>query len=249
MNNKPPRGGRDLFADALCDYFYNGRASLYTERDDGLRTREDVSWYFTSFRNFPPFERQALKFARGRVLDVGCGAGRHSLYLQRRGFDVVGIDRSPRIVELARRRGVRDVRVADVCRKLPFDAGEFETVFLFGNNLGICGTVPRFRRMLRELYRVTLAHANILATTRVLNRASIKDNRYISRNLRKGRPAGQVRMRLERKGNYGPWFELLLFEPSELHAIAGEEGWALEHVFTESVTEGYAVVLKKTRKR
>ena len=65
----------DLFADALWQYHKTGRATLVMERDDGYLGREDVSWYFTTPREFPSHEKAALGFARGRVLDVGCGAG------------------------------------------------------------------------------------------------------------------------------------------------------------------------------
>src|SRR5450759_5349228 len=122
----------DLFSDALWQYHETGRADLRVERDDGYRAREDISWYFTAPREFPSHEKAALKFARGRVLDLGCGAGRHALYLQRRGVRVTAVDASPRIVELARARGVKDARVANACGALPFRDGEFDTVVLFG---------------------------------------------------------------------------------------------------------------------
>jgi SAM-dependent methyltransferase len=45
----------------------------------------------------------ALALAPGtRVLDVGCGPGRHALALARRGFEVVGVDHSPEFLALAR---------------------------------------------------------------------------------------------------------------------------------------------------
>lgn len=44
----------------------------------------------------------------GPVADLGCGPGAHALALARRGYDVVGVDGSPRMVEVARARAVRD---------------------------------------------------------------------------------------------------------------------------------------------
>jgi len=155
----------NLFAEALWRFYETGHADLWIERDDGYLHREDASWYFTTARAFPEHERAALQFAVGRVLDIGCGAGRHSLYLQRRGLSVTALDLSPRIIELARTRGVRDVRVADALARLPFRAGEFDTVILFGNNLGIGGTEPKLRALLRELHRVTSPRGRILGAS------------------------------------------------------------------------------------
>ena len=63
--------------------------------------------------------------APGPVADLGCGPGAHTLALARRGYDVVGVDGSPRMVELARTRAVRDrsdatFDVHDVGAPLPF---------------------------------------------------------------------------------------------------------------------------------
>lgn len=238
----------DLFADALWQYYRAGRADLRNERDDGCCGIEDIAWYLTAYREFPRFEKQALKFARGRVLDVGCGAGRHSLYLQRRGLRVTAIDSSPRLVELARTRGVKDARVANACGKMPFRDGAFDTVVLFGNNLGICGTLPRFRRMLRELHRITSPRGRILATTRQPSTTNPQHRSYLKQNLARGRAIGQIRVRLVYRGERGAWFELLLLSPTDVLQIAANERWELARVFPgENFEQGYSVVLEKRR--
>ncbi len=236
----------DLFADALWQYYKKGHAGLRYERDDGYRGREDISWYFTPARQFPRYEKAALNYARGRVLDVGCGAGRHALYLQRRGIRVTAIDLHPRIVALARARGVKDARVVNACGRLPFRDGEFDTVVLFGNNLGLCGAVLRLRRMLRELHRITSPRGRVLATTRQPSTTNPAHRRYLSRNLERGRAIGQVRFRQVFRGQRGGWIELLLVSPTDLMQIAAKEEWELVHVFSfENFENGYSVVMEK----
>ena len=81
--------------------------------------RESVAW--ERRRNEPPHrelvERTAGELANvvappGPVADLGCGPGAHALALARRGYDVVGVDGSPRMVQVARRRAARDAAVA-----------------------------------------------------------------------------------------------------------------------------------------
>jgi SAM-dependent methyltransferase len=237
--------GMDLFAQALVQLYQTGRTRLGIERDDGYRDTDDLTWYLTSFRQFPPYEKQALKYARGRILDAGCAAGRHSLYLQKRGFDVTAFDVSPRMVELARERGVKDVRCADLSRRLPFRKSEFDTVILFGNNLGLGGTIPRFRQMLRELHRITSPQGRILATTRQPCTTDPRQRAYLRRNLALHRDIGQVRLRLLWEKKRGPWFDLLLLAPTDLMQLALPEGWELKQVFTNDLDQGYAAVLEK----
>jgi SAM-dependent methyltransferase len=85
---------------------------------------------------WPTRHRQAIRYAQGRVLDVGCGAGRHALYLQRKGLDVLGIDTSPLAVAVCRRRGLKNVRLMSVNQIGP-GLGTFSTVLMLGNNFGL----------------------------------------------------------------------------------------------------------------
>ena len=111
-----------------------------------------------------------------------------------------------------------DTRRVDACAQMPFADSEFETVILFGNNLGICGTPSKVSRMLRELHRITTPNGLILGTTLMLTLSDPIDRVYIQRNIAAGRPAGQVRLRLGLDDKVGPWFNLLLFTPTGLDA-------------------------------
>jgi len=111
------------------------------ERDDGFISASTMGpkLYLAPFRRWPSHHRRAMRYARGRVLDVGAGAGRVSLHLQEGGQDVVAIDNSPGAIAVCRRRGVREARVT------AFDAvdeslGTFNTIVLLGNNFGLFGT-------------------------------------------------------------------------------------------------------------
>jgi SAM-dependent methyltransferase len=81
--------------------------------------------YFAQFKDWRPVERRAIRYVRGRVLDVGCGAGRAMLHLQKRGLEVVGIDNSPAVMEACRLRGATNAHVMPIDR-VSLDLGTFE---------------------------------------------------------------------------------------------------------------------------
>jgi SAM-dependent methyltransferase len=66
---------------------------------------------------------------RGRVLDLGSGGGRVLIHLQNRGFDAVGIERSPLIARISRRRGERNVKVMSI-EEIDPKIGMFDTVVM-----------------------------------------------------------------------------------------------------------------------
>lgn len=109
------------------------------ERDDGwIGLSQGAALYFAPRRDWTPLQRELVARARGRVLDVGCGAGRCALHLQERGLRVVGIDVSPLAVRTCRLRGVRDARVLSVTG-ISKRLGRFDTVLMMGHNLGLLG--------------------------------------------------------------------------------------------------------------
>lgn len=235
----------DPFGDALMRFFETGRGAYTYTRSDGRRDKENAAVYFTNYAEFPRFEKQALKFARGHVLDIGCGAGRHALYLQRKGHHVTGIDSSPQVAAIASARGVRNVHVASVCKRLPFQSGAYDTILLFGNNLGICGSHEGVAKMLRELARVTKPNARILTTTRNPGTFDAKHRAYWNKELAAGNEFGVARYCIEFEGKK-KWVSLLLLAPSELMELAWKTGWQVQGIFGDGhADEGYAAVLEK----
>jgi SAM-dependent methyltransferase len=178
-------------------------------------------------------ERQAIRLARGRVLDVGSGAGRVALHLQERGHEVVGIDVSPLAIEVSRRRGVKDVRelpVTGVGREL----GRFDTFVMFGNNFGLMGSRRRAPWLLRRFRSIANEGARILAES--VNPYTTDKPEHLAfheRNRKRGRMSGQLRIRI-RHGTYAtPWFEYLLASPEEMAELAEGTGWELRRVIDE----------------
>lgn len=215
------------------------------ERDDGLVDPIDIGLLFAEPPEWPPHERAALRYARGRVLDVGCGAGRHALELQRRGLEVLAIDTSPAMLAVARERGVRRVRrlgLADVSPAL----GLFDTVLLLGHNFGLLESAARAPGHLHRLAAVTTERARIIATTRDPHQTRRADHlRYHRRNRSRGRLSGQIRMRSRYRTLVDPWFDYLFVSPREMTAVLRGTGWSVRRSFGAARPE-YAVVIEKT---
>lgn len=153
MKNGLLEDGCDPMGQAVRDYYETGRAGrlrVFSPQFD--EDEMPVALLFREEEDMPPLERKALDLCRGRVLDVGAGAGCHSLALQRRGLDVTAVDVSPLSVGVMRRRGVVRVREADV-----FDEafmGCYDTVLMLMNGSGIIGRLermPLFFRRMRQL--------------------------------------------------------------------------------------------------
>jgi SAM-dependent methyltransferase len=96
-------------------------SSQVVERDDGFVSTAEPNYFLAPFRSWWPQERRVMRFVRGRALDLGCGAGLVGLHLQSRRHEVVGIDVSPLAVEIARQRGLDDVRLGTLDSALGAD--------------------------------------------------------------------------------------------------------------------------------
>lgn len=152
---------KDLFGKAMLDYVQNNQPeNLITETTISEADEMDVSYLFRSFKEMPKLEQKALKLARGKVLDVGCGAGSHSLYLQEKGLNVLAIDISPNAVETCKIRGVKQTQLTDV---LYLDESEkFDTILLLMNGTGIFGKLKNIDLYLSKLNSLLNANGQIL---------------------------------------------------------------------------------------
>ena len=145
---------------AIADYWK-------TKKADRLRVfspmfEEDEIPLTTLFRRkykaMPEIERKALDMATGKTLDVGAGSGCHSLVLQEKGIDVTAIDISPLSVQTMKERGVKNVLEQDFFTL----EGQFDTILMLMNGIGIVGTLERLPKFFRQLDNILAPGGQVL---------------------------------------------------------------------------------------
>jgi SAM-dependent methyltransferase len=237
---------QDAYGLALLDWLERGVGEEIVERDDGfLATAGGPEAYFHPVRRWLAPERQALRYVRGRVLDVGCGAGRVALELQRRGRDLVAIDVSPLAVEVARRQGVRDARVLPL-ERADTRLGPIDTVVMFGNNFGLLGGARHAAGLLRRLHRLTTARGRIVASTVDPYETDEPAHlAYHERNRRRGRMPGQIRMRVRYRDRATPWLDYLFVSRDEMRTLLEGTGWRVRRFLPPEGGRLYAAVIEK----
>lgn len=235
----------DAFGKWLLYQQNGGTTVSFIERDDGYIETE---WgtYFKDYKDWPAFEKTAVNLARGRVLDVGCGAGRHALYLQRRKLDVTGLDSSPLALKVCRMRGLKKTRQMNFSEISRFPAGFFDTVIMMGNNFGLMGGPKAAKKRLADLHRITSPGGKLIAETLDPYLTDNPDHlRYQQCNRLRGRMAGQVRLRVRFEDMATSWFEYVFVSPAELKGMLLDSGWKIERLIKSGGPQ-YIMVLRKT---
>jgi len=236
---------KDAFGQEIWAY-HNGQSSFeVVERDDGyFGVSSGAKLYFSSHDDWPPHEQKAMERVKGRVLDIGCGAGRHSLHLQEKGFDVLGIDVSPLAIKVCRLRGLQKAEVMSI-DQVKFKPNSFDTIIMMGNNFGLFGSLTKARRLLKRFHSMTSQDALIIAETRDPYRTDNPDHlKYQEYNRNRGRMSGQLRLRIRFKKYVTPWFNYLLVSKEELKEILDGTGWKVKG-FLDSGNSIYVALMEK----
>lgn len=163
--NLSPTGrlsGADLFGKALLDYqLGNYTEDIKTETSISEEDDLPLPYLFRSYAEMPGIEQKALELSYGKVLDVGCGAGSHALYLQQeKKLDVTAIDLSPGAIEVCKLRGVRHAKVQDLMEMEPNQ--KFDTILLLMNGAGMCGRLKKLSSFLLKLKELLAVGGQIL---------------------------------------------------------------------------------------
>lgn len=150
---------KDILGKALLDYHKGNytediKTSTSISEEDTLPT----SYLFRSFKDMPKLEQKALKLCKGSVLDIGCGSGSHSLYLQKKGFNVKAIDISGGAVKVAKLRGVNNAET----KALLDETDTYDTVLLLMNGTGIFQEITQVSKYLSHLKSLLKSGGQIL---------------------------------------------------------------------------------------
>ena len=240
---------QDAFGHEMYDYLKSITGWEVVERDDGYI---DVSGgpkaYFNEYKHWPLYERKAMRYVRGRVLDIGSGAGRHSLYLQGKGMEVTGIDNSPLAIEVCRLRGLRCAEIVSI-NQISSRLGIFDTVLMMGNNFGLFGSYEGARRILKKLSRITSENGRIITvSTDVYNTKNPDHLSYHELNHKRGRMAGQIKLRVRYKKYATPWLDYLLVSKEEMENILDGTDWKVKKFIDSGGPVYIAIIVKKRAK-
>ena len=222
----------DTYGLLLLELLEGRDANEIMERSDGLIYVGDGSDYFHRPESWPDAERAAIQCARGRVLDIGCGAGRITLALQDRGLSVLAIDESATAIDVTKRRGAREAK-AMRWQDITPDLGAFDTIVLARNNFGLLGDKSAIAPALRELTRLAAPGAVLISDSVAPSRGGDSLDVY--------------RYRVRHLNLTTPWFRYLMFEPAELGELVADTGWGVYAVF-DTGQPRWNFVLRRTDK-
>src|SRR5690606_11445149 len=124
---------KDILGQAMLDY----QKGNYSEDIKTFSSLEEediipVPYLFREYKDMPLLEQKALELCKGTVLDIGCGAGSHSLYLQKKGLPVTALDHSRGAIETCRLRGITQVMEANI---LSIGQPRFDTLLMLMNGI------------------------------------------------------------------------------------------------------------------
>ncbi len=151
----------DLFGKAILDFQTNtSPEDIITETSISEADEMSVAYLFRSYDEMPKLEQNALQLAKGKILDIGCGAGSHSLYLQNeKKLEVTSIDISENAIKVCQLRGLENAKVLNV---LDLENETFDTILLLMNGTGIFGTLNETPKSLQKLKSLLNPNGQIL---------------------------------------------------------------------------------------
>jgi len=225
----------DPLGDALKD-FHEGDESvdLIILSDFEIPVTQNVAKFFRAPENFPAIERAALSLCRGTVLDIGAGAGSHVLALQDLGFDVIGLDISPKAVDVMIARGVKNAVCGDCFSITPESINSpdgVDTILMLMNGIGLAGTTYRLRLYLNHAAGL-LKPDGILLFDSIDLTATCDKTELKARELDPDRGYfGEVRYRFNYNGNIGPEFIWLYIDPDLLEQVVADTDWTIDAIY------------------
>lgn len=216
---------QDIIGKALLDYYHgNYSEDIITETNISEEDELPLPYLFRNFKEMPKIEKKALKSAEGKILDVGCGAGSHSLYLQEKGFDVLGIDTSEGAIEVCKLRGIQKAKNIDL---LQLENEKFDTILMLMNGTGIFQNLDNTSTYLQHLKSILNPNGQILIDS--------SDLQYMYDSTEEGgilvpadRYYGELEFKMSYKGMESEYFEWLYLDEKLFENICSENNLSFE---------------------
>lgn len=214
----------DIHGEAIMDYYRHGSADdLLLHNSYGDPEEMPVEVFFRDQLDFSTLEHLALIECEGVILDLGAGAGAHSLALQGLGKDVTALDNSPGCCEVMRMSGVEKVIESHYLKH----RAQYDTLLMLMNGLGIVGKLKELPEFFAYAATLIRPGGQILV-----------DSSDISYLYEDGLPKpsgyfGEINYAYEYKGKRGNWFDWLYVDQEELAEACAASNLQVEILLTD----------------
>ena len=235
----------DPMGAAIWDFYAaSGKNQIIVKTDIAEDEELSPEYLFRDFNEMPELEQAALQKCKGRVLDVGAGAGSHALWLQEKGYSVTALDISPWACQTMGKRGVRDVRHQDV---LDLKDEQYDTILLLMNGLGIAGTLEGLENLLKQLKTLLKPGGQILADSADLLYLFTDEDGETWLDLNVDKYYGQVEYRLNYRNIKGLPFNWLFVDKETLTDTAQKNDLQVIDLIEGSNHDYLAVIKEKAK--
>lgn len=212
----------DVYGEALKDYFhdrFDEDLILYTNNRD--QEAMPVDLFFRSAEELPDQELIALALCDGKVLDVGAGAGSHSLYLQEQNVAVTALEISSKACQVMKQRGVKQIVNEDI---LSYSNEKYDTLLFLMNGIGLAQTIDGLTNLFNHCKTLLNPGGQLLFDT--------SDISYYYKSEELPKPTnhyyGEIQFQYEYKGRKGQPFGWLYIDQKELIKIGHQLGWVVQ---------------------
>jgi SAM-dependent methyltransferase len=201
--------------------------SIIVKTDIAEDEQLSPSYFFRTFEQMPIQEQEALKRCSGIILDVGAGAGVHSIWLQDNGFEVDSLEISPLSCDTMRKRGIRNILLQDI---FSLHGRKYDTILLLMNGAGVAQTLPGLETLLLHLKTLLNPGGKILADSSDLLYLFTDENGETWVNIASGTYYGEMEYQLSYKTIKGKPFPWLFVDPDTFAAYSKKCGFTVKEI-------------------
>jgi SAM-dependent methyltransferase len=215
----------DIYGDFLKDY-QAGNHDLEVLLNNNYTLAEDfpVDAFFREDEDLNDIEVFALNLCEGEILDIGAGAGVHSLILQRNNFDVTALEISAGACEVMKQRGLKKIIHTNI---MDYNEKKYDTLLMMMNGIGFCGYVDELKNFLIHAKNLLKPQGQIVFDS--------SDVSYLYEDEQPETDSyyGEIDYQYEYKGESGEWFSWLYADESLMAELAKECGYQLQIMFRD----------------
>ena len=264
---------KDILGQAIAGHYHRSSSAKlrvharWGQRADGQPMGSSteimpLNTYFRSPNDMPELEWVALQHCRGRILDIGAGAGSHSLLLQKMGLDVTALDISPLNAAVMRERGIKNVLRRDFFSLQPAKAfgtakaprpparqvARYDTLLLLMNGIGLAATLDGLRLFLQKARALLRPGGALVFDSSDVaylyhGRPPKKGSSERAGSPPSGHYYGEISYQYEYRRQRTDWFKWLFVDKRTLRRIATKEGWKMQVLFEDKFDQ-YLVELR-----